>query len=78
MISFLIIITIVFIAPVCAILLWQEWLYDARWYVVYNDGEKSCKMPKYVARDYADIFGGTVYRKPGKKIYQRRKKATKT
>ena len=38
-----------------------------RYYVVYNDGQRSMCMPKHNAEDYAAIFGGKVhYQEPTK------------
>lgn len=35
-----------------------------KYYVEYNDGNRSVCMPLRNARDYASIFGGTVHRHP--------------
>lgn len=34
------------------------------YYVLYNDGECSMTMPKYIAINYAEIFGGKVILHP--------------
>lgn len=34
---------------------------NGRWYVRYNDGNKSCSMHYITACNYADIFGGKVF-----------------
>lgn len=36
--------------------------HHGNYYVRYKDGKKSGLMDKDIARDYAEIFGGTVYR----------------
>ena len=51
----------------------QAWIFHpGKYYVQYKLGERSKCMPKHNAKDYAEIFGGTVHRDPAfPTIYQR-------
>lgn len=34
---------------------------SGKWYIIYNDGQRSSKLTYDIARQYADHFGGKVY-----------------
>lgn len=43
---------------------------NPRYYVLYPDGKRSCRMTKATAQDYQTLYGGEVKKEPSKHSWQ--------